>query len=702
MMYRLGALLTALFMVLLPMVYLAMIAGLIYLVYLHAIYNVGIIGAVRGRGAALTLVAYVAPIIAGAISVFFMIKPLFASVGGDSRTRSLTPMSDPLLFAFVERVCNLVKAPMPRRIDIDCDINASASFRRGWLSFISGNDLVLTIGMPLAAGMTLEQFAGVLAHELGHFAQGTGMRLTYVIRSINFWFLRVVYQRDAWDDWLAEASEEADLRFGWVLYLARACVWLTRKVLWLLMMAGNAVSSFMMRQMEFDADRYEARLVGSQSFEAECRQLMLLQFAYRGAQSDLGMFFREGRLADNLPKLIAVNIKQLPAEVKEVAVKLVNESKTGIFDTHPSDRERIASAHAENTAGVFRSDLPATALFTNFEAAAKGVTLDYYQSIFGNQLPPNSLRPVDELVAHQGEEKEKFEARDRFFLSPLSGLRPLRLPSFYIDPSPNPQATKKEIAANRELMQREAAQYRDDHEAYDKLDTRLLNAIQANCLFSNSMRPKSDRFDPPITSHGEARQELERCQGEMARLGSRMERFETAAGWRLHGSLALLRHPAVASKLRDAESLQRECEALLPVAGLVSNHLDAILAMRNMHAKIAVLIEQLQDGKKSDSCIRDLLDHTARLADQVRSLHEMLGRHAYPFDHADGTMTVARYALRMVPPRDELGAVYEGTETFLDNLLSLYSRSVSRLCAIAELIEKRLGFEPLASPEKKA
>jgi hypothetical protein len=63
-----------------------------------------------------------------------------------------------------------------------------------------GNDLVLTIGMPLVAGMSLRQFAGVLAHEFGHFSQGAGMRLSFIIRSINLWFMRVVYERDDWDE----------------------------------------------------------------------------------------------------------------------------------------------------------------------------------------------------------------------------------------------------------------------------------------------------------------------------------------------------------------------------------------------------------------------------------------------------------------------------------------------------------------------
>ncbi len=35
-----------------------------------------------------------------------------------------------------------------------------------------GNDLVLTIGLPLVAGLSAKEFAGILAHEFGHFTQG--------------------------------------------------------------------------------------------------------------------------------------------------------------------------------------------------------------------------------------------------------------------------------------------------------------------------------------------------------------------------------------------------------------------------------------------------------------------------------------------------------------------------------------------------
>ncbi len=106
-----------------------------------------------------------------------MVKPFFASRPPEPDRYTLMAESDPALFAFIGRICKLVKAPLPSRVDVDRQVNASASFRRGWRS-MRGKDVVLNIGLPLVGGLTIQEFAGVLAHEFGHFAQGAGMRVT--------------------------------------------------------------------------------------------------------------------------------------------------------------------------------------------------------------------------------------------------------------------------------------------------------------------------------------------------------------------------------------------------------------------------------------------------------------------------------------------------------------------------------------------
>ncbi|MFM8931173.1 MAG: M48 family metalloprotease, partial [Gemmataceae bacterium] len=429
--YRLAVLAVSVLMILLPLIYLALIAAVAYGVWYHAVNHTSIFtsgtttsAANRGKEIAGRFMLYLTPILAGGILILFMLKPLFAKALPRPGRRSLKKEDEPLLFDFVARVCDAVGSPKPTRIDIDNQVNASASFRSGFRSFL-GNDLVLTIGMPLAAGLNMRQFGGVLAHEFGHFAQGAGMRLSFVIRSINFWFDRVVNERDQWDDKLKDWSSSLDLRIGWMLYLARFGVWLTRKLLWCLMMAGHFFSGVLMRQMEFDADRHEARFAGCDAFASTARQLHILNLAENGAMSDLGDFHQEGRLGDNLPKLILLNIDQMPAELKTKVDLVISESTTGLFDTHPADSARIQCAKREETEGIFRLELPAGNLFRDFDQTSKDVTWDFYHEIFGEALDKSDIHPVEGLVERQKTEQQTMTALTRFFRCKPLMFRPM-------------------------------------------------------------------------------------------------------------------------------------------------------------------------------------------------------------------------------------------------------------------------------------
>ena len=188
-----------------------------------------------------------------------------------ARLRALRREDEPRLFAFIEQICDLARAPRPRRVLVNLDVNASASLSHGVWSLFSRN-LTLTIGLPLAGGLTARQFGGVLAHEFGHFAQGAGMKTTYVVRMVSFWFARVVYERDRMDAALENWAKGLDIRIGIVLHTARLMVWCVRRVLWVLMSVGQLISSALMRQMEFDADHYEIQTAGSEGFISTARR----------------------------------------------------------------------------------------------------------------------------------------------------------------------------------------------------------------------------------------------------------------------------------------------------------------------------------------------------------------------------------------------------------------------------------------------
>ncbi|MCI0356914.1 MAG: M48 family metalloprotease [Planctomycetaceae bacterium] len=699
--YRLGILLTALFMILLPIVYVGLICLVGLAIYWHLTNNHVILGQVRGRASVIAFLIYLAPAFIGSVMVLFMIKPLFAAAAREPRRRSVTMHSDPLLFDFVERICQLVGAPMPRRIDIDCEINAAASFRRGWLSVLLGRDLVLTIGMPLAAGLTLQQFAGVLAHEFGHFSQGTGMRLTYVIRSINAWFVRCVYERDSWDDWLAGATDELDVRLAVVVYAARAGVWLTRRVLWGLMFLGHVVAGFLLRQMEFDADRYETRLAGSQTFAETCRRLRLLGLAWQKTQHDMGEHYSEGRLADNLPKLLLANARQLPADAHKFLAELIDKSSTSWFDSHPADKDRIAAAAAEQAPGAFRSQLPASILFDNFDAAGKNVTWDFYCAAFGQMVQARSLFPTDELRARQGQAEAADEARDRYFAGGFSSLRALRLPVMPAGRTHAAAIWREELAQARRALESGAPAYRAALASFTKADKRLVQARQARALYMSDVGLQKDHFEDPPASGAEATRQRDRTMAELARLDQSLVPHEETLGRRLRGGLILLSDPELAGRIPDAEPWRRDIAAILPILSQIASNHASILELRTNNAVLAALLGHLDGHERHEPLIREIIDCSRRVREELSALRGLFAHTEYPFDHAGGQVTVSQFLLKSIPQPDEVGEIFHAADQLLGNLMSLGARAQSRLCTIAEAVEAALGYQPLPAPPAK-
>jgi Zn-dependent protease with chaperone function len=373
--YRLGILLVAGAMLLLPVLYISLIVLCVFLVAWHGVHTPELL-----QGSTFLLgwiFLYFGPLLAGAILILFLLKPLFAPRPKWERGKALRFGKEPVLFAFVTRVARAVSAPEPARIEVDNQVNASASFGPG-LAGLFGRELTLRIGLPLVAGLTVEQLAGVLAHELGHFSQGAGMRLTYLVRCVNAWFVRAVYHRDGLDESLQSWCVETG-RFAPIFWLAALGVAITRGILYLFMSLGIAISSFLQRHMEYDADRFASRLVGSRVAQEVAQRIVFLQVASQGAHSFLSEALSTGKLVQDLSALIVAGADQIPAGLRRKLEREMSKVKAGLLDTHPCYQDRRARIRAENAPGIFHFDQPATVLFADYQRLAKRATADLYR-----------------------------------------------------------------------------------------------------------------------------------------------------------------------------------------------------------------------------------------------------------------------------------------------------------------------------------
>ncbi|NZA26404.1 hypothetical protein H0E84_08395 [Luteimonas sp. SJ-92] len=393
--------LVALLSRLLPVVYFGLVAGLAWLGYAYYAE-----WAPRGMSGLWTVLAWVVPGFVIGVLVLFLLKPLFAP-----RTKVpdavRLPGEESAFRDAVVALCGAVGVAPPREIFLSHSVNAWVQFSAGPAGLVGGAR-TLTIGLPLVAGMTARQLVGVLAHEFGHFAQRGGMRAAHVINHVNRWLESRAYHRDEWDDrlqrWVeGDGDDDGGNLFQLMCVATLACLGLTRVFLRALFQISFRMSRRLSQEMEFDADRYEVAVAGSDNFAATALRLRALSQAMHEVEAANGKAWREGSLVRDLPAAAALRLGQWRAEDwQAIERQLDNDDETRFWASHPADQARIANAVSRPVEGMFLDERPAAALFADFPALSRRVTEHYYREMaleFGarNLVEPAQLLGMGEL-----------------------------------------------------------------------------------------------------------------------------------------------------------------------------------------------------------------------------------------------------------------------------------------------------------------
>lgn len=688
--YRLGLTVVAFAMILLPLIYFSIVGFFGYCVYYYATRYHTILGW-KGFGAwgqIIKLMMYFGPLFFGAALTFFLVKPIFNRRSDDTRHYSLNFADAPQLFALIGWICRSLNAPIPSRIDVDCDVNASAGFRGGWRSLF-GNDIVLTIGLPLVSGMNQSQFAGVIAHEYGHFSQGTAMRASYIIRNINIWFFRVVYERDEWDASLEEASEDSDqdLRFTLLLYLTRLGIWVGRSIPWVLMVIGHLLSSFMSRQMEFDADGYGLKMSGTQTFIATTQRLKQLGLGTAIAQKQLlTKWKKERKLFDQLPEFIVSRANEIPAQAQEQLFSSVLQQKTRLFDSHPSDAQRIQRALQANEPGIFHQTGPATSLFANFPELSRKITISYYEALTGAPFTSELLDSTEQVTRDGEYDYSPDQQRIKnYFSGVTTSLRPLLIPESKALVFRSSEDLIADIKGARQQMEGLLPTAQDAYNALKLADEKVLLARQSAFLVQAGYPYNPADFGTETLDTGEA---LAAAQSDFDAAVTLLQPFEAAAKTRLLAALQLLRLPLVATSIPDAVKLQDHAKQMSWVLSRLAPAFDPLLELRRECASLEVLLQYRQShGANTLSEIDNLL---TRIQELLNKIQESVGTIRYPFQHASQNLFVSDYARNKEYDSDPYQRLLREGNSHVEKLIALYYRLLGNLITVAETVESHV------------
>lgn len=628
-------------------------------------------------------------------SVFLaMIKPILIRQSPDHGHFILHPQQEPLLFEYVTKVCEAVNSPIPSEIVVDPDVNASASFVVGPFD----KELRLTIGLPLIRSLNTRQLTGVLAHEFGHFTQGSGLRISYFVRSLSHWFSVAATTHDAWDDQIEEWKHEWPMPLTIPLYLIQLAVWVARKFLLGLTLLGHFFVAKLLREMEFDADRYETRMVGSRTFAQTCRKLRLMGICSMKTYEDLDHYRRMDQLPDDFPKLMVDNENHIDEEKFREFEKSFLELETEWSDTHPSDRERIESAAKEQTQGIFQVELPSTELFSDIKSISQIVTNRLYEVAFEGSKKKYKVKDTDELIHARNVRVTEGKAALRFVIEQFCGYDTMVLPrptlGRAIDTNSFTAATKQ----HREQLLSVACGYakvrKEEDEAWS-------NIAQATCakrlLEAGFVLDRVPIFEANTLQQAHAK--ITRNTELDNQLKARLLPFRQRMGLRLMDALEFLRSPSMLEKIDEPPEALDEVKLILQVWNTIQE-LRPTFESFFFETRVNTWLLQAIQGNLNHQTMQAMRAALSRLTSNMIHIQQSTTHLNYPFEHGQGTITLSRYLVAKLPKKEDFEATMDAAYDLDGNLEFLLRRCVGRLGALAEKVEGVFGLEPLETPEE--
>ncbi|MDB5296392.1 MAG: heat shock protein HtpX [Phycisphaerales bacterium] len=639
----------------------------------------------------------------GALLLLFLVKPVFfRSKGRDDGVVVLTPEAEPLLFAFVRKLCVATGSPVPASVEVDCDPNASARYRGG-LFGLAGGRLVLRVGLPLVAATSVRQLAGVLGHEFGHFNQRGGMVGSYLIRRLTAFLAAVVFRRDRLDARLARMRHAPGAGSQLLYWVAAGLVEPMRGVLWLMVLAGEVLACSVLRRMEYDADHVEARVAGVRDFVETSRLLTFLGIAARQARGDLAAALDQRRLADDLPALIAANARGLAAH-RDDLLRMLEADRTGWLDTHPSHADRVRNVESTGAAGLVGCDLPAPGLFADFPGLCRRATEAFYCGAMGEAAwaearERNTLTATADLAGERSGQRQAARALRRYCRGRIVSFRPVLPAADAVLPVDDVAAAAAELEAVRTDVARAAEPLGPTVDQYEAAAAALPVARSevGLCALFGAGHAKARAIGRKAVA------ERNRHEPVVVRGAAQLAAFEREAARRLTIALRLLRDDDVCDRARAlVDPLPDDPRPELARLADLCQHLRAaqptVEALRELAVTLRVHLSAYNPDAPYPPLVNRILGADADAIARLTELRQALASVPYPFAHGTAGVTVGTTLVGQVPAADDPVDVQGCAAAAVEQYYELTFRAVSVLAEWAERAELAVGLSPLPEP----
>lgn len=690
--YRLSLLASAAFMLMVPLMYLAAVAGVCWLAHWHFLHDTGLLQThLRGRAALFPILLYVLPGLLALAIIVFMLQPLLALFASDKPREGieLFPSQEPRLFAFVGMVCTTMGAPVPNKIYIDCEANAAAQLMGGGLGLLFPRGLALHIGMPLVAGMNATSLAAVLAHEFGHFSQGAGMRATGLLDRMSHWMATAAYRRGSMD-----AMAQGLLRrgaYGLVLGIPLVlCIWVARLVMMGTFLAGFFIAQLMRRRMEFDADAHAANFVGSKAEVDSWPRLIAVSLAMQEADAKVAEHWKNRRLPIDMPAMVAAISHRQTPELKSSIKKILESQSTGWRDSHPAIGQRIKHSLALNNPGIFRLDEPARNLFTNFEDASRSVSYAFFKQRVGEMITSATFVPWEEIFGGLKDQGQRATEADSYLGFEIPDSRPLWLELAELTPPDNPAKAWAKVREVRAVLREAAPIAAAATNQLLAATTTLRHAEAAPVAFQVGLSTIPKDFGMSFRTRLDLPTAKSNADVDLATAASKIDPALDAARSRVTALLRLLAVRGVETRVPDASQLRARAQELLLAHQALRRSAETKRAVDVDLVRASLLASLMSEKSRREKCMTAIRPVADNLRDRLSQLRMDLGGVKSPFPGPDADASLGAAVAPATPGHRQFNEIFEAGVSAVRNFDQVSRAVVQELISIASRAESAL------------
>jgi hypothetical protein len=390
-------------------------------------------------------------------------------------------------------------------------------------------------------------------------------------------------------------------------------------------------------------------------------------------------------LPENLPLLIEHKASALPDEIHQKLNAAKSSEKTGWFDTHPCDADRVQHARRLNQPGVFRLTEPATQLFSDFAALSKTVTRHQYEKHLELTFTDENLMPAEEILRESAASAEADAMVRKYYGNVNVTLLPLLLTGDLPPLFPGESAISTAEKAQQEMDRLREEAEKLSAECVEQR-SKLVNATVALCLASAGFKihPKEFGLPESATSAADAevaaRSAIEEITGAVSDRLARLEPFMAALRQRVTAGLRLARGRQAVPGAETAASI----EALARLLAAVGAEMPRAHQLAVQVSAFSLLAQNRGNHSRPAEVEKNMNELAAALQSLIAGIQERLKDFPYPFSHARGSISVAEYARSEEPATNEWHRTHLDSHAHVERIFALNRRLIGRILALAD------------------